>query len=181
MKVLFVILLATCISANASIIVDGQPIEGGSTISTNTLADTNYVNNAVSTKLSTNNVKSIVYSNASDFVRSIAPVQLTHSDSMVVDSGAFSMVDLSLGGNVALLPPTNTINGKTLKWRIYGDGAHRTVTISDPKFIITKASTLGTSFIVSNGYVNILLMDAHIFGGVTNWFIESYVPQYKIP
>ena len=108
-------------------------------------------------------------------------LDLTSSDSMLVNASAYRNVEVALGADVWLEPPTNATRGTKLEWDFYGNGGDYWVGITNAQFIIPESSTVSNVFIVSNNYVNVLLMAPIVKAGVTNWLVESYVPQYKIP
>ena len=92
------------------------------------------------------------------------------------DASSGDIFDITLTDNVTLENPTNSVNGKSIRWRIQQDGVGgRTVTL-DTKFAIPDSASNPLPWSTGINKMDVLAATYH--AGRDKWDIVAFVPGY---
>jgi hypothetical protein len=103
-------------------------------------------------------------------------VALTYAATLNTDAATGDIFDVTLTGNATLANPTNSVNGKTLRWRIRQDATGaRTVTLGN-KFNLPSSATAPLPFSTAANKMDILA--ATYDAGRDKWDVVAFVMGY---
>lgn len=113
---------------------------------------------------------------AAHLVRTSYVSTLTYSSTVTTDASAGEVFDLTLTGNVLLENPINSINGKTIRWRISQDSTgNRSITLGS-KFQLPSSAPGPLAFSTAANKMDILAATYHAVRD--KWDIIALVPGY---
>lgn len=103
-------------------------------------------------------------------------VALAYAETLDTDAEAGDIFDVTLTGNATLANPTNSTDGKTIRWRIRQDGTgSRAVTLGD-EFVIPTTATSPLPFSTAANTMDVLAATYH--AGRDKWDIIAFVMGY---
>jgi hypothetical protein len=103
-------------------------------------------------------------------------VSLTFNTTLNTNASSGDIFDVTLTDNTTLANPSNSINGKTIRWRILQDNTGgRSVTL-DNKFVIPTSASSPLPWSTSGNAMDILAATYH--AGRDKWDVVAFVPGY---
>ena len=103
-------------------------------------------------------------------------VSLSYSSGITTNASAGDIFDITASGSLTLNNPTNSVNGKTLRWRISQDNTgNRSITLGN-KFKIPSSASDPLPWSTSGNAMDILAATYH--AGRDKWDIIAFVPGY---
>lgn len=103
-------------------------------------------------------------------------VSLSYSSGITTNASAGDIFDITASGSLTLNNPTNSVNGKTLRWRISQDNTgNRSITLGN-KFKIPSSASDPLPWSTSGNAMDILAATYH--AGRDKWDVIAFVPGY---
>ena len=128
-----------------------------------------------------------VYNNATQIIHVDSPIQfhagvlpkivaLTYASSLATDASTGEIFDVTLTGNATLANPDNSVDGKTLRWRIKQDGTgSRAVTLGS-KFRLPSSASSPLPFSTAANKTDLLA--ATYNAASDSWDVIAFVMGY---